>query len=96
MPRYKEVEVRGHNVDGTKMAPWHVKNWTARIVQHEVDHLDGIMTVDRMASSKSLEFAYWGDVNRKRGKFRMSYDNPRLRGLRKYWYPKSLVKWRVY
>ena len=25
----------------------------------------------RMVSSKSLEFAYWSDVNRKRGKFRL-------------------------
>jgi len=95
VPRYREVEVRGYNVDGTKMVPWHVKNYTARIIQHEVDHLDGLMTVDRMVSSQTLEFAYWSDVNRKRGNFKMSYDRERLRGLLKYWYPKSLVKWKM-
>ncbi len=51
--RYREVEVTGideHSVQQT----WRVKGWAARILQHEVDHLNGTLYIDRM---KSRSFA---------------------------------------
>ncbi len=45
--RAREVEVEGldeHGVAGT----WRVRGWPARILQHEADHLDGTLYVDRM------------------------------------------------
>ena len=29
---------------------WQVSGWPARIIQHELDHLDGLLYVDRMDS----------------------------------------------
>lgn len=44
--RNTEVVVKGHNVQG---APVRIKakGWLARIFQHEIDHLNGILYVDR-------------------------------------------------
>ena len=44
--RYKEITVKGLNRYG-KPAKWKVDGWTARIFQHEMDHLDGILFTDR-------------------------------------------------
>jgi peptide deformylase len=45
--RVREVEVRFVDVAG-QMRRQRVRGWHARILQHEVDHLDGILYVDRM------------------------------------------------
>ncbi len=45
--RAREVEVTGLDENGTPQT-WHVRGWPARILQHEVDHLDGTLYVDRM------------------------------------------------
>ncbi|CAN5858977.1 peptide deformylase [soil metagenome] len=45
--RSREVEVRGFDEHAAAQT-WHVKGWPARILQHEVDHLDGTLYVDRM------------------------------------------------
>jgi peptide deformylase len=44
--RHVEVVVKGYNPQG---APVRIKakDWLARIFQHEIDHLDGILYVDR-------------------------------------------------
>lgn len=47
--RHREVEVSGLDEQGT-MQRWRVKGWPARILQHEVDHIDGNLYVDRMLS----------------------------------------------
>jgi len=44
-----EVEVEGLDERGTPQQ-WRVRGWPARILQHEVDHLDGKLYVDRMVS----------------------------------------------
>jgi peptide deformylase len=51
--RFEEVELRGLDEDGKEKEPLSLKGWPARIVQHEIDHLDGILYVDRM-DSKTL------------------------------------------
>ena len=44
--RAQEVIVTGLNRKGKKQKI-HAKGWLARIFQHEIDHLDGILFVDR-------------------------------------------------
>ena len=44
--RYQEVIVKGFDIDGAPVE-WHAKGWAARILQHEVDHLDGKLYIDR-------------------------------------------------
>lgn len=45
--RAREVEVTGLDEHGRPQT-WSVRGWPARILQHEVDHLDGTLYVDRM------------------------------------------------
>lgn len=45
--RWREVEVSGLDAQGRPQT-WRVKGWPARILQHEVDHLEGTLYVDRM------------------------------------------------
>lgn len=47
--RWREVEVSGLDERGQPVT-WRVRGWPARILQHEVDHLDGTLYVDRMVS----------------------------------------------
>ena len=51
--RFEEVELRGLDEDGRQKEPLRLTGWPARIVQHEIDHLNGILYVDRM-DSKTL------------------------------------------
>lgn len=51
--RSREVEVTGLDEHGTPQT-WRVSGWPARILQHEVDHLEGTLYVDRM---KTRSFA---------------------------------------
>lgn len=45
--RYREVEISGLDEKGQAQT-WRVRGWPARILQHEVDHLDGTLYIDRM------------------------------------------------
>jgi peptide deformylase len=47
--RAAEVEVTGTDAQGTPQT-WRVRGWPARILQHELDHLDGTLYVDRMVT----------------------------------------------
>jgi len=47
VPRYWAVEVEGCGPDGERKL-WSVEGWPARIFQHEIDHLDGCLIIDRM------------------------------------------------
>ena len=47
VPRAAAVRVRGRTPDGDPVDT-EMTGWPARILQHEVDHLDGRMYVDRM------------------------------------------------
>ena len=51
--RFEEIELRGFDEDGQEKEQLRLKGWPARIVQHEIDHLDGVLYVDRM-DSKTL------------------------------------------
>lgn len=45
--RSREAEITGLDEHGVKQA-WRVKGWPARILQHEMDHLNGTLYIDRM------------------------------------------------
>ncbi|KAI1890059.1 hypothetical protein AGOR_G00169320 [Albula goreensis] len=49
VPRYHSVEVSGLN-EKAEAVTWQVSGWPARIVQHEMDHMDGVLYTDRMDS----------------------------------------------
>lgn len=49
------------------------KGWTARIVQHEIDHLNGIMFTDRMIPS-SLCCTGWHSINEYQGFVELRYE----------------------
>lgn len=45
--RWSEIDVEFYNIDGQKFT-LHLQNLAARIVQHEIDHLDGVLFTDRV------------------------------------------------
>lgn len=49
VPRHLAVTVRARDEKGDAVE-WTVSGWPARILQHEVDHLNGMLYVDRMLS----------------------------------------------
>lgn len=49
-----EVEIRGLDRHGEPQL-WRVTGWPARTIQHELDHLDGVVYVDRMHSRSLME-----------------------------------------
>jgi peptide deformylase len=51
--RAESVRVRAKNEQG-KAIILHPAGWLARIFQHEIDHLDGILFTDRMAPGERL------------------------------------------
>ena len=55
VPRALEIEVRAYDRRGRKIS-LHAKGFTARVIQHETDHLDGVLFFDRMTSFNTLTF----------------------------------------
>lgn len=55
VPRAREVKLRAFDQDGKRLE-LHAHDYPARIIQHETDHLDGILFFDRMRSFESLAF----------------------------------------
>ena len=62
--RAREIEVKAYDRRGRRISI-HARGFTARVIQHETDHLDGVLFLDRMSSLETLtyldEFSrYWG------------------------------------
>jgi peptide deformylase len=55
VPRAREVVIRALDRRG-KPFEMPLKNFPARVVQHETDHLDGVLFLERMASLDTLAF----------------------------------------
>ncbi len=53
VPRYQAIEVEYTNRDG-QVQRQELADFVARIFQHELDHLDGIVFVDRLESTQDL------------------------------------------
>jgi peptide deformylase len=49
VPRHRAVRVRALDERGEPVV-WEAEGWPARIIQHELDHLAGVLYVDRMVS----------------------------------------------
>ncbi len=63
VPRYREIRVRAHDREG-KPIDFSAKNFFARVIQHESDHLQGILFLDRMQKLGTLTYLaeyhrYW-------------------------------------
>jgi peptide deformylase len=55
VPRHPAVRVAASDPEGNPVV-FEAQGFQARVVQHEVDHLDGVLFVDRMADMSSLTF----------------------------------------
>src|SRR5689334_5721115 len=55
VPRYTDITMTALDRHGRKIER-QLKNFAARIAQHETDHLDGVLFFDRMTSFESLTF----------------------------------------
>jgi peptide deformylase len=63
VPRARQIVVRAYDRNGKRLEI-KASNFTARVIQHETDHLDGILFFDRMKSFETLTFLdefgrYW-------------------------------------
>ena len=55
VPRYRRIEYRGFNADGDTVVV-EAEGFHARVVQHECDHLDGILYPQRMSDLSQFGF----------------------------------------
>ena len=55
VPRYRRVRYRGFDLQGTPIDR-SVEGFHARVVQHEVDHLDGILFPQRVRDLRDFGF----------------------------------------
>jgi peptide deformylase len=63
VPRAREITVRAFDRRGDRIE-LHAHDFPARVIQHETDHLDGVLFIDRMTSFETLTFLeeysrYW-------------------------------------
>ncbi len=55
VPRYQSIRVRALDRSG-KAVDFEASGYHARVLQHEIDHLDGLVYLDRMPDMKSLAY----------------------------------------
>ncbi len=55
VPRYTNITLRALDRDGRPFER-KLKDFAARVAQHETDHLDGVLFFDRMSSLQSLTY----------------------------------------
>src|SRR4051812_10215597 len=65
VPRARQIVVRALDRRGRRIE-LRASNFTARVIQHETDHLDGVLFFDRMTSFETLTFLdefgrYWSE-----------------------------------
>lgn len=53
--RHKKLELSGHGLDGKPFKKIY-EGFPARVVQHETDHLNGLVYLDRMDGLKTLSY----------------------------------------
>ena len=69
--RKAEILVRSLDRDGRERTMT-TSGFSARVIQHETDHLDGVLFLDRMTSLDSLTYLteydrYWSDTEESEG-----------------------------
>jgi peptide deformylase len=55
VPRFRDISVKAYDRTGRQIE-LQASGFMARIIQHETDHLDGVLFLDRMKSMESLSF----------------------------------------
>ena len=55
VPRWKRIRVRGVDRTG-KRVDFEAEGFHARVLQHEIDHTEGLVYLDRMTDMKSLYY----------------------------------------
>jgi len=55
VPRYRRIKVKAMTAEG-ELVSLTADGFQARVIQHECDHLDGVVFLDRMRSMDSLSF----------------------------------------
>jgi peptide deformylase len=55
VPRFTDITLKALDRNGRKVE-YRLKQFAARVAQHETDHLDGVLFFDRMTSFQSLTF----------------------------------------
>jgi|SRR5687768_12251685 peptide deformylase len=68
VPRAQEISVKAYDRKGRRIQ-MNARGFTARVIQHETDHLDGVLFLDRMESLETLTFLdefgrYWSPRDR--------------------------------
>jgi peptide deformylase len=63
VPRAREIRVTAYDRDAKKIE-MKARNYVARVIQHETDHLHGVLFLDRMTSLETITFIeeferYW-------------------------------------
>lgn len=71
VPRNYSVQVKALDLEGNPFECT-FKGWNARIIQHEVDHCNGILFTDLM-DPKTLRNTNWEVINRKNGRIEIPY-----------------------
>ncbi|XP_019509377.1 PREDICTED: peptide deformylase, mitochondrial [Hipposideros armiger] len=61
VPRFQAVQISGLDPRGEQVV-LQASGWTARIIQHEMDHLQGCLFIDKM-DSKTFTNIHWMEVN---------------------------------
>ena len=59
--RATKIQVKGQDVRG-KAIRVNAEGWFARILQHEIDHLDGILFIDRLDDANDLHEVQESDI----------------------------------
>jgi peptide deformylase len=55
VPRHRDITVKAYDRTGRQIE-MQASGFMARVIQHETDHLDGVLFLDRMKSLDSLSF----------------------------------------
>ncbi|MFO7694014.1 MAG: peptide deformylase [Vicinamibacterales bacterium] len=55
VPRHRDISVKAYDRTGRQIE-MEASGFMARVIQHEADHLDGVLFLDRMKSLDSLSF----------------------------------------
>lgn len=71
VPRYRALKLRGFDENNEEFEV-ELNGWNARIVQHEMDHLNGKLYTDIM-DRKSLSCSCWQVVNERGGRVHMPF-----------------------
>lgn len=67
--RYKEVKVKTYDRSGNKIII-HAKGWSSILLQHEIDHLNGILFIDRLPNPQKAHFVKENETQKYRRNFR--------------------------